>query len=96
MAVCSRNEPMNVCGEREAEGAQRDRPGRMQRRRTRRTAQAILLVPNVRRGHDGAGHPRCQPPHAHMIAVNRERSEHDADGRVRHGNEQQRTDPGTA
>src|SRR5438034_11331485 len=93
LAGCSGKEPMNVRREREAEGPQRDRSGRMQRRRTRGTAQSIVLVPNVRYGHGGAGQPRCQPPQAHMTGVSRfgERSENDANGHIRHGNQNHRT-----
>ena len=31
-----------------------------------------------------------------MMGVSRERSEHDADGRIRHGSEHQRTEPQAA
>src|SRR5437879_2997015 len=96
LAVRFSKEPMNVCCECEAEGPQSDRPGCMQRRRTRRTAQSIVLVPDVRRGHGGAGQPRCQPPQAHMIGVSRERSKNDTDGPIRHRNKNHRTEPQAA
>ncbi len=98
LAVCCGEQSMNVRGEREAESPERDRPGRMQRRGTGRTAQSIVLVPNLRRGHGGAGHPRCQPPQAHMIGVSRlgERTETDAGDHIRHGNKNHRTDPRAA
>ena len=86
---------MNVGGEREAEGSQRDCPGRMQRRRTRRAAQAIVLIADVRRGQSGARQPRRQPPHAHMIGVGRlgERGENHADDDVRGGDENHPREP---
>src|SRR6266702_1482390 len=46
LTVCFGEHPMDVRGKREAEGSQRNRPGRMNRRRTRQTAQSIVFVPN--------------------------------------------------
>src|SRR5437667_5968330 len=49
LARRSGKQPTNVGCEREAEGPESDRPGRMQRRRTRRTSTSIVLDPVVRR-----------------------------------------------
>src|SRR2546426_12832056 len=62
VAVRSSNEPMNVCCEGEGEGPHSDRPRCMQRRRTKRNAPSIVLVPNVARGCGGAWRARLPAP----------------------------------
>jgi len=50
-----------------------------------------MFVSNLDRGHDGTGHPRGQPPQAHLMGVG-EHTESDADDDIRHGNKHHRTD----
>src|SRR6266852_5984362 len=85
---------MNVCRQRETERPKRDRPGRAQRRWTGRAPHSIVLVPNLRRGHGGTGHPRRQPPQAHLLAISRlgERTENDANGEIGYRRENHHTD----
>src|SRR5712691_3036405 len=89
--ACCGEQPVNVRCERKAESPERDRPRGMQRRCTRR-GTPLMFVSNLYRGHDGTGHPRGQPPQAHVMGVG-EHTEGDADDDIRHGNKHHRTDP---
>ena len=89
--ACCGEQPVNVRCERKAESPERDRPRRMPRRCARRGIP-LMFVSNLYRGHDGTGHPRGQPPQAHVMGVG-EHTETDADDDIRHGNEHHRTDP---
>jgi len=74
--ACCGEQPVNVRCERKAESPERDRPRRMPRRCARRGIP-LMFVSNLYRGHDGAGHPRGQPPQAHVMGVG-EHTESDA------------------
>src|SRR2546428_4802189 len=85
---------MDVRGERETERPKRARPGCTQRGWTGRAPHSIVLVPNLRRGHGGTGHPRRQPPQAHLVAISRpgERTGNDANGDICYRRENHPTD----
>src|SRR3989442_9751514 len=85
---------MDVRGERETERPKRARPGCTQRGWTGRAPHSIVLVPNLRRGHGGTGHPGRQPPQAHVVAISRpgERTGNDANGDIGYRRENHRTD----
>ena len=78
---------MNVRRDRQSEGAEGRRQGRVQRCCQSRVAEPKALVPDVSSERDGADYPRTQPPgDAHLIGrgPTGERTECDADDRIHH------------